>query len=83
MCLAKRKAGAHAAGYVHTMLDIELLLRIVAIEGVQGVWEVDVGAPQGGNLQGTPVLSMAVLQRTNADQRNRAGSASSGNQVII
>ena len=79
----QEKGGVHAAGYVHTMVDIELLPRIVAIEGVHGVWEVDVGAPQGGNPQGTPVRPMTALQRTNADQWHRAGITGDGVEVGV
>ena len=70
------KGGAHSAGRVNAIVNIELLPSIIEIVGVQAVVKVPQAQPAGGNLQATSTLT--AVQRTNVDAWHVAGVTGSG-----
>ena len=72
-----KDSGPHSAGRVVAYVNIELLLGIIVIEGVQGVVEVHQDRPGGSNLHLGP-SNMTAVERTQVDEWHQAGVTGSG-----
>ena len=77
-----KDSGPHSAGRVVAYVNIELLLGIIEIEGVQSVVEVHQDRPGGSNLHVDP-SNMTAVERMFVDHWHEAGVTGSRVEVAV